>query len=328
MRIGPYALASPVVLAPMAGVTDQPFRQLCREFGVGLALGEMVTAEQRLWQTAKSRQRLRWEAEPAPRCVQVLGGEPQALAQAAQACVARGAQLIDINMGCPVKKVCRQAAGAALLRDEARAAAILEAVVQQVAVPVTLKIRSGWDAANRNAVRLARLAEAAGVQAISVHARTAVGGYSEPPDYAVIAAVKQAVTLPVIANGSIASPVQAAQVLAATGADAVMIGRAALGQPWLLGEIGAYVSRAERLPPLPLATRAGWIERHLQAIYRFYGESLGVRVARKHIDAYLRALAVSAEQRRPLLRAVTAAQQQRMLADFFEQQVGSQELAA
>jgi tRNA-dihydrouridine synthase B len=287
MRIGPYTLAAPVVLAPMAGITDPPFRSLCRNFGAALAVAEMVTADVRLWNTPKSRRRLDLEGEPEPRVVQILGGDPLLMAEAARRCAGLGAQVIDINLGCPAPKVCRNAAGSALLRDLPLVRAIISAVVAAAGVPVTVKMRTGWDAAHRNAVTVARIAEEHGIAALAVHGRTRADGFSGTVDYATIAAVRRAVSIPVIANGDIDSPARARLVLDQTGADAVMIGRAARGRPWIFREIRAMLAGTP-LPALAAAEVRDIITTHLAALYSFYGEAIGVRVARKHLGWYWR----------------------------------------
>ncbi|WP_210395584.1 tRNA dihydrouridine synthase DusB [Motiliproteus sediminis] len=289
--IGPYRIDSRTILAPMAGVTDRPFRQLCRQLGAGLAVSEMVTADKRLWNSRKSRFRLNHEGEAAPRIVQIAGGDPAMLAEAARLNVEQGAQIVDINMGCPAKKVCNKAAGSALLRDEALVADILETVVAAVEVPVTLKIRTGWDTDNRNGLRIARIAEQCGIQALAVHGRTRACGYRGEAEYDTIAAIKAATSLPVFANGDITSPEKAAEVLAYTGADAVMIGRAAQGQPWIFREINHYLATGERLPAPDHAEIETLLVGHIQALHQFYGDYLGVRIARKHLGWYLTAVA-------------------------------------
>lgn len=285
--IGPYRLPNRVILAPMAGVTDRPFRQLCRQLGAGLVVSEMVTADPGLWHTRKSRARLDHRGEPGPRAVQIAGGDPDMLARAARLNAAQGAQIIDINMGCPAKKVCNKAAGSALLRDERLVAEILQAVVSAVDIPVTLKIRTGWCDASRNGVRVARLAEDVGIQALAVHGRTREQRYTGCAEYDTIAAIKAAVTLPVFANGDITSPEKAAQVLDYTGADAVMIGRGAQGNPWIFRQIEHYLRTGSPLSGPPHAERCRVMRQHLAALHAFYGEYLGVRIARKHIGWYL-----------------------------------------
>ncbi len=286
MRIGPHQIDPPVVLAPMAGVTDKPFRQLCRRLGAGLCVSEMTTADQRLWQTRKSALRMDHADEPAPIAVQIAGADPQMLAGAACANVARGAQIIDINMGCPAKKVCKAWAGSALLRDEALVARIVAAVVAAVDVPVTLKIRTGWRHDQRNAPRIARIAEDAGIAALAVHGRTREQRFTGVAEYDTIAAVKAAVAIPVMANGDIDSPQKAAQVLQITGADAVMIGRGAQGRPWIFREIAHYLATGVILPAPAPAEVAGILLTHVAALHAFYGESQGVRIARKHLAWY------------------------------------------
>ncbi len=287
MRIGPYTLAAPVVLAPMAGITDPPFRALCRHFGAALAVAEMVTADVRLWNTPKSRRRLDFGGEPEPRVVQIVGGDPLLMAEAARRCAGLGAQIIDINLGCPARKVCRHAAGSALLRDLPLVRAIISAVVAAAGVPVTVKMRTGWDAAHRNAVTVARIAEELGIAALTVHGRTRADGFSGTVDYATIAAVRRAVSIPVIANGDIDSPARARLVLDQTGADAVMIGRATRGRPWIFREIGAAFSGVP-VPALAAVEVRDIISAHLAALYSFYGDTIGVRVARKHLGWYWR----------------------------------------
>ncbi|QJD30343.1 tRNA dihydrouridine synthase DusB [Methylococcus geothermalis] len=286
MQIGPHTLSSPVILAPMAGVTDLPFRSLCRRFGAGLAVSEMMAASPALRSTRKSLLRQDHRGEPGPVSVQVVGADPKDMAEAARRNADLGADIIDINMGCPAKKVCNVAAGSALLRDEKRVASILEAVVQAVPIPVTLKIRTGWDPSSRNAVTIGKIAESAGIQALTVHGRTRACGFAGAAEYSTIAHVKNVIGIPVIANGDIDSPGKAEAVLRATGADAVMIGRGAWGQPWLLREIAAGLK--DGLPPSPptLDEIRRTVLGHLEALYSFYGELQGVRIARKHIGWY------------------------------------------
>ena len=286
MRIASYNIDPPLILAPMAGVTDHPFRQLCRRLGAGLAVSEMTTADASLWHTEKSRLRREHGGEHAPVAVQIAGGDPDALAAAARFNVEHGAQIIDINMGCPAKKVCRVDAGSALLRDEKLVAEICAAVVAAVQVPVTLKIRTGYTRAQRNGVTIARIAEDAGIQALSVHGRTREDHYSGEAEYETIAAIKQAVRIPVIANGDIRTPQQARDVLRSTGADALMIGRAAQGRPWIFRELAHFLEHGSELPPPTRFEIRHWLLEHLDALYAFYGEGRGVRVARKHIQWY------------------------------------------
>ena len=294
MRIGSYELPDRLFVAPMAGVTDRPFRQLCRKLGASYAVSEMATSDPRLWASEKTARRLNHDGEIAPVAVQLAGADPAMLAQAARFNVDRGAQIIDINMGCPAKKVCNVTCGSALLKDEARVARILEAVVEAVAnlgdVPVTLKLRTGWDLASRNALRIARLAEDAGVRMLTLHGRTRACGFGGHAEYETIAAVKQAVKIPVVANGDIDSPAKAKHVLESTGADALMIGRAAQGRPWIFREIDHFLRTGEELAPPTVTEVRPLLRGHLEDHYRFYGEQLGVRTARKHIIWYLKRL--------------------------------------
>ena len=289
MRIGPVTLANNVILAPMAGVADRPFRQLCRRLGAGLAVAEMVAADSALWDTPKSRRRLDFADEPGPIAVQILGSDPCQLAEAARRNLALGADIIDINMGCPVKKVCRTRAGAALLRDEPRVGRILAAVVEAAApAPVTLKIRAGWSPAERNATAIAGIAEDCGIAALTIHGRTRACGYREPAEHETLREVRERVALPLIANGDIASPEGARQVLDYTQADAIMIGRAAQGRPWICGQIAHYLADGVRpKEPSPARVRE-YLLTHLDALYSLYGTELGVRVARKHLAWYAR----------------------------------------
>jgi len=291
MQIGPFLLRSNLVLAPMAGVTDRPFRQLCRRMGAGLAVSEMTTCQPRLWDTAKSRRRREHAGEAEPVSVQIAGADPLAMAAAARFNADAGAQIIDINMGCPAKKVCNVMAGSALLRDEALVGRILDAVVAAVQVPVTLKIRTGWDSRQRNAVSVARLAEQAGIRALSVHGRTRACGFGGQAEYDTIAAVKAQVRIPVIANGDIGSPEQARQVLTLTKADGLMIGRAAQGRPWIFREIEHYLRTGTHAPRCSWAQIGAILTGHLEQLYAFYGEHTGVRVARKHVGWYLKSAA-------------------------------------
>ena len=317
MQIGTHQLANRLIVAPMAGVTDRPFRKLCKRLGAGLAISEMVASDPRLWGTLKSQRRTDHAGEAEPIAVQIAGSDPDMMAQAARYNVARGAQIIDINMGCPAKKVCNVAAGSALLKDEALVARILDAVVQAVDVPVTLKIRTGWDRDHRNAVCVARIAESAGVRALSIHGRTRACGFGGEAEYKTIAQVKAQVSIPVIANGDIASPHKASHVLKETGADAIMIGRAAQGRPWLFREIAHYLESGEQLPPPRIAEVRALLLEHLQELYAFYGEENGVRVARKHIAWYTRDLVGSAAFREAVNRVESAKTQLAAVGQFF-----------
>ncbi len=316
LRIGPHLLTSPLILAPMAGISDRPFRELCRHFGAGMAVAEMLTSDTRLWHSRKSSQRLINETDPEPRSIQIAGSEPAQMAEAARGCVAMGAQIIDINMGCPAKKVCNKAAGSALLRDEQLVADILRAVVAAVAVPVTLKIRTGWDSDTRNALHVARIAEQAGIQALAVHGRTRADRFSGLAEYDTIAAVKQAVSIPVLANGDIDSPQKARYVLNHTGADGLLIGRAARGRPWIFREINHYLRTGELAQALPLGELQQTLTRHLARMHHFYGPVMGVRIARKHLAWYLQSLP-EASAARTQLNQCTCPQQQLQTVDAF-----------
>jgi tRNA-dihydrouridine synthase B len=286
-KIGPYTLPNPLVVAPMAGVTDRPFRLLCRRLGAGLAVSEMVTADSKLWHTRKSRFRMDHSGEPEPRSVQIAGGDPDMLASAARQNAEFGAQIIDINMGCPAKKVCNKAAGSALMKDEALVQSILNSVVSAVDIPVTLKMRTGWDDNNKNALHIARMAEDAGIQALAIHGRTRADKYNGVAEYDTIAEVKSRVGIPVFANGDITSPEKARQVLRYTGADGLLIGRAAQGSPWIFREILHFLETGHHLGPPPLDEVEQVLSEHLSALHSFYGETMGVRIARKHVGWYL-----------------------------------------
>jgi tRNA-dihydrouridine synthase B len=311
----------------MAGVTDRPFRQLCRRLGAGLAASEMITADTRLWGSRKTRQRLDHRGEPAPIIVQVAGGDPDMVADAARHAVDRGAQIVDINMGCPAKKVCNRAAGSALLRDEALVGRILDAAVAAVPAPVTLKIRTGWDPATRNGLRIARLAEAAGIQALAVHGRTRACRFGGAAEYETIRAICEAVRIPVLANGDIDSPHKAARVLELTGAAGVMIGRAAQGRPWLFREVAHYLETGAVLAPPTMAEVRAIMLDHLERLYAFYGEKTGVRVARKHLGWYLGDRPDAAPFKQRIVRVETAGEQYRLVAEFLGK-APSEELAA
>jgi tRNA-dihydrouridine synthase B len=318
MQIGPHKLVNNLVLAPMAGVTDRPFRQLCRRLGAGLAVSEMVSCNSLLWGSVKTRRRADHSGETAPRSVQIVGADPAMMAEAARFNVANGAQIIDINMGCPAKKVCNVMAGSALLRDEALVGRILDAVVGAVDVPVTLKIRTGWDRQHRNGVRIARIAQSAGIQALAVHGRTRACGFSGEAEYDTIAEIKAAVDIPIVANGDIRTPEQARRVLDSTGADGIMIGRAAQGRPWIFREIDHFLRTKECLSEPPLAWIRDLLLGHLQEIYAFYGEELGTRVARKHISWYSKGLHGAAAFRQAINRVEDARQQFDAVRTFFD----------
>lgn len=325
MRIGPLLLDNDLVVAPMAGVTDRPFRLLCRRLGAGLAVSEMIAADTSLWGSRKSLRRMDHVGEPEPVAVQIAGSDPDRLAEAARANVDRGARIIDVNMGCPARKVCRVAAGSALLRDEPLVGRILEAVVKAVDVPVTVKIRTGWDAENRNGVRIARIAQSAGVAAIAVHGRTRACGFGGHAEYETIRAIKASVGIPVIANGDIDTPQKAAAVRAATGADGIMVGRAARGRPWLFREIGHFLATGEQLPPPSRQWVRALVLEHLDALYGFYGEARGVRVARKHLAWYARGEPGAATFRERVNRAETARLQRRLVGELFDAKTGREE---
>jgi len=290
MRLGPHELPNNVFVAPMAGVTDRPFRQLCKSLGAGHAISEMAASNPRLWASEKTARRINHDGERAPVAVQLAGADPAMLAEAARFNVERGAQIIDINMGCPAKKVCNVASGSALLRDAGVVRAILEAVVAAVDVPVTLKYRTGWDPESRNAVEVARLAQSCGVAALTLHGRTRACGFTGEAEYDTIRAVKQAVAIPVIANGDIDTPEKARAVLGYTGADAVMVGRAAQGRPWIFREIVHFLRTGEHLAAPRVEEVRELLLAHLDDHYRFYGDAVGVRSARKHIIWYTRRL--------------------------------------
>ncbi|MDO9196668.1 tRNA dihydrouridine synthase DusB [Rhodoferax sp.] len=321
MNIGPFVLANPFFVAPMAGVTDRPFRQLCKKLGAGYAVSEMVTSRPDLWNTLKTSRRANHEGEPGPIAVQIAGTEPLMMGEAAAYNIDRGAQIIDINMGCPAKKVCSKWAGSALMQDEALAMSIVEAVVAVCAprgVPVTLKMRTGWCQSEKNAVVLARAAERAGVQMIAVHGRTREQGYGGQAEYDTIAAVKAAVGVPVVANGDIDTPEKAREVLAATKADAVMIGRAAQGRPWIFRELAHFMATGTHLAAPLVAEVKCLLLDHLQDHYALYGEYSGVRTARKHIGWYVKALPGGQDFRARMNLIEDCGQQTAAVADFFD----------
>ncbi len=319
MRIGSHQLKNNLIVAPMAGVTDRPFRQLCKKMGAGMAVTEMVSSNSLLWGSQKTLRRANHQGEVEPISVQIAGADPKMLAEAAKYNVDQGAQIIDINMGCPAKKICNTMAGSALLQDEPLVGNILDAVVAAVNVAVTLKIRTGWDRQNRNALRVARIAENAGIQALAVHGRTRACGFSGNAEYDTIAAVKAHVKIPVIANGDIATPEKVREVLDYTKADAVMIGRAAQGRPWIFREISHYLETGRHLPPPEVEEIRRVLNAHLNDLYQFYGEYSGVRIARKHISWYTKGLAGSAAFRHAMNQLESSADQLAAVNRFFDQ---------
>jgi tRNA-dihydrouridine synthase B len=308
LRIGDYQLPARAVLAPMAGVTDRPFRQLCRRFGAALAPAEMLSADQRLWSSAKSQRRMDHAGEPEPRVVQLVGADPQELASAARVNVDLGAQIIDINMGCPAKKVCQREAGSALMRDEGLIERILSAVLRAVTVPVTLKIRTGTDAAHRNAPRVAAIAQACGIAALSVHGRTRADFFRGDAEYETIRSTRRELRIPLLANGDIDTPQKARTVLDFTGAEGVMLGRAAQGAPWIFRDVNALLCN-QFAAPLLRAFKTEIILQHLESLYEFYGEYTGVRMARKHLGWYCRQHSEAFELRSRLMAAEDSASQ-------------------
>ena len=319
MRIGPHELRNNLFVAPMAGVTDRPFRQLCKKFGAGMAVSEMVASNSLLWGSEKTRRRANHEGEVDPISVQIAGADPQMMAEAARYNVGEGAQIIDINMGCPAKKVCNVMAGSALLKDELLVGRILQAVVNAVDVPVTLKFRTGWDQHNKNALTVARIAAESGIQLLSIHGRTRACGYTGHAEYDTIAEVKNATRLPVVANGDITTPQKAKYVLDYTKADGIMIGRAAQGRPWIFREIEYYLKTGVHLPP-PLVTEIHQVLiAHLYDLYAFYGVDTGVKIARKHISWYTKGLAGSAGFRHAMNQLPSIEEQLSAVNRFFDQ---------
>jgi tRNA-dihydrouridine synthase B len=312
----------------MAGVTDRPFRQLCKKMGAGLAVSEMVSSNSLLWGSEKTKRRADHEGEVEPKSIQIAGADPKMMAEAARYNVNNGAQIIDINMGCPAKKVCNVMAGSALLQDEPLVGRILDAVVAAVDVPVTLKIRTGWDKTHRNGINVARLAESAGVQALSVHGRTRACGYKGDAEYDTIAAINSAVDIPVIANGDISTPEKAKYVLEYTGADGIMIGRAAQGRPWIFREVEHFLETGEKLPEPGVAEVRDILLEHLGNLYDFYGEYTGVRVARKHISWYSKGHPHGATFRQMVNRVDTVQDQLQLTQEFFDKLMMREELAA
>jgi tRNA-dihydrouridine synthase B len=315
MKIGQYQLTNPLILAPMAGITDKPFRELCFKLGAGMTVSEMCSSNPKVWQSSKSMQRMSHTDKAGVRSVQIAGADPQEMAMAAKFNVEQGAQIIDINMGCPAKKVNKKLAGSALLQHPELVKKILDSVVNAVAVPVTLKIRTGWDTDNRNGVAIANLAQDAGIQSLAVHGRTKACMYKGLAEFDTIKAIKQAVSIPVVANGDITSPEKASEVLDYTGADAIMIGRGAQGNPWIFKEIDHYLTTGNKLAPASNVEVRETLLGHVQALHHFYGEFLGVRIARKHIGWYLRER--RSDLRQELFKIETASEQLTVLDQFF-----------
>jgi len=318
MQIGPYKLSNNLVLAPMAGITDRPFRQLCKRMGAGMAVSEMVSSNSLLWGSEKTKRRANHEGETEPKSVQIMGADPALMAEAARYNADNGAQIIDINMGCPAKKVCNVAAGSALLQHETLVKQILEAVVAAVDIPVTLKIRTGWDTANRNGVNIGRIAQESGIQALAVHGRTRTCAYRGDAEYDTIADIKQAITIPVIANGDITNPEKAKFVLERTGVDGIMVGRAAQGRPWIFREIEYYLKTGEQLPEPSIQEVRDILIAHLHNLYDFYGEYTGVRMARKHISWYSKGQRHGGAFRQAVNRVDSVEEQLKMTEEFFE----------
>jgi tRNA-dihydrouridine synthase B len=316
-NIGPYQIDRRTILAPMAGVTDLPFRQLCREMGAGLVVSEMVAADPSTWDTRKSRLRIQFGYEPSPKSVQIAGYDPEMMAVAARFNVEQGAEIIDINMGCPAKKVCKRAAGSALLQDPQLVEDILRAVIAAVDVPVTLKIRTGWDRQNRNGISIAKIAEQTGIAALAVHGRTRACRFVGEVEYDTIAGIVEALSIPVIANGDITSPEKAAAVLSKTGAAAVMIGRGAQGNPWIFNQINHFLETGEKLSAPSFEDVGRMMARHLKALHDFYGEVGGVRISRKHIGWYSSELPGGKEFTQQFNKLDSRIQQQEFLQQFF-----------
>ena len=319
MQIGPYHLRNNLIVAPMAGVTDRPFRQLCKNMGAGMAVSEMISSNSLLWGSEKTRRRADHDGEVSPVSVQIAGADPEMMADAARYNVMQGAQIIDINMGCPAKKICNVMAGSALMKDEKLVGKILDAVVKAVDIPVTLKIRTGWDTNHKNALSIAHIAENAGIQALAIHGRTRACAYKGEAEYDTIAAVKTAVKIPVIANGDITTPEKAKQVLNRTGADAVMIGRAAQGRPWIFREIEHYLATGKQMISPEVSEIHRVLIAHLHDLYQFYGEYSGVRIARKHISWYTKGLIGSAAFRHAMNQLQTVEQQISATNIFFSE---------
>jgi len=328
MRLGPYTLDNNLLLAPMAGVTDKPFRQLCRMYGAGLAVSEMVASDPALWNTKKSQLRLNHYEEESLRAVQIVGADPQTMAIAAKHNADLGAQIIDINMGCPAKKVCNVFSGSALMQDEILVTKILESVVDATDIPVTLKLRTGWNKENKNAVKIARIAENSGIQMLTVHGRTRACGFKGDAEYQTIKQVKNHVSIPVIANGDITSPEKAADVLRATGADGIMLGRAALGNPWIFREINHFLQTGEQLARPGIDDIRQVVLQHLNGLYELYGEYTGIRVARKHVGWYSKQLENGEALRRSVNKTESIDRQLFVVKNYFNAINNGEALAA
>lgn len=328
LRIGPYRIAGRFLLAPMAGITDAPFRRLCRRFGASMTTSEMTTADIGLWSTPRSRRRLDIDSDAEPKVVQIAGSEPRQLAIAAKLCVDRGAQIIDVNMGCPARKICRKLAGSALLRDEVLVGKILGAVVAAVDVPVTVKIRTGWDPEHKNGTVIARIAEDCGIKALAVHGRTRACRFKGKAEYQTIAQIKRSVRIPVIANGDIGNVEKSLEVFLISSADALMIGRGAQGRPWFFRELNYFYKTGKHLPPLAKSELRDIIIEHLNDLYRFYGDATGVRVARKHLTWYCNSLEQSNEFRSRVVRVDSASEQIRLTREFFSHSADDASIAA
>jgi tRNA-dihydrouridine synthase B len=318
LKIGEYKLDSPFILAPMAGITDAPFRRLCKKFGAGMTVSEMTTADISLWKTTKSKNRLNLDMNIEPRVVQIAGSEPKLLSIAAQLCVEKGAQIIDINMGCPAKKVCNKLAGSALMRDTNKIKLILEAVVNSVDVPVTLKMRTGWNPDERNGIEVAHIAENSGIKAITIHGRTRACRFGGKAEYDTIAQIKKSISIPVIANGDINSPEKSIEVLKKSNADALMIGRSSQGKPWIFRELNYYLNEGKHITPLEKNNVRDTMLEHLSDLYDFYGEQLGVRLARKHLNWYCMYLDNSKDFRAKAVRAISANEQIGLVKEYFQ----------
>ena len=327
MKIGSITLDNNLILAPMAGVTDKPFRQLCRQLGAGLAMSEMLTSNTSLWESKKSRYRLDHSGEDSPRTIQIAGADPEMMAIAASMCVKHGAEIIDINMGCPAKKVCNVMAGSALMQNELLVARILESVVSAVTVPVTLKIRTGWDKHHRNGPVIAKIAEQAGIKMLTIHGRSRACGFGGEAEHNTTAEIKSLVGIPVVANGDITSPQQAARILKQTGADGIMIGRAAQGNPWIFREISHYLETGHLLRSPSTVEIRDTLVKHLKNLYKFYGEFTGVRVARKHIGWYCKHHQGANLFRAKVNKAEKAREQLEIVENYFGEKT-EQEIAA